>query len=90
MSKHKKNLKLINELYDYSKVLDQLPPRGDGAKRSVAVEVHQVSMQLFKRFEKSSEQDRYKIALMLLELCEQMLLDKIDDGLTVEEMFMYE
>ena len=85
-----KNLKLINELYSYSKALDFLPPRGDGAKLECAKEIHQVIGKLFKRLEKVNEKEQYTIALMLLELVEQILLDKIDDELTVEEMMLRE
>lgn len=86
----KKTNKLINTLYDYSRTLNWLPPRGDGAKMEVAKEIHQVALKLFKRLEKASDVDQYKTCLMLLELVEQMLLDKIDDDLTVEEMVMRE
>lgn len=86
----KKTNKIINELYDYSKVLNMLPPRGDGAKMEVAKEVHQVVIKLFNRVEKASEENRYKTLLMLLELVEQILLDKIDEDLTVEEMMLRE
>lgn len=86
----KKTNKLINELYDYSKTLNWLPPRGDGAKMEVAKEVHGVVLKLFNRLEKASEKQIYGTTLMLLELVEQMLLDKIDDDLTVEEMVMRE
>lgn len=86
----KKTNKMINELYDYSRTLNWMPPRGDGAKMEVAKEVHQVVLKLFNRIEKTSEENKYKTCLMLLELVEQMLLDKIDDDLTVEEMMLRE
>ena len=86
----KKNLKLINKLYDYSKSLDFLPPRGDGAKHCVAMEVHNLVLKLFNKLEKQNEKEQYETCLMLLELVEQMLLDKIDNELTVEEMMLYE
>lgn len=86
----KKTNKMINTLYDYSRTLNWLPPRGDGAKMEVAKEVHGVVLKLFGRLEKASEENRYKSCLMLLELVEQMLLDKIDDDLTVEEMMLRE
>ena len=86
----KKTNKIINTLYDYSKTLNWLPPRGDGAKMEVAKEVHGEIIKLFRKPEKSSEKQVYGTTLMLLELVEQMLLDKIDDDLTVEEMMLRE
>lgn len=82
-------LDLINELYDYSKSLDFLPPRGDGAKMEVAKEIHQVVLKLFRKSEdrNTTEKENYEIQLTLLELVEQMLLDKIDKELTVEELW---
>lgn len=82
-------LDLINKLYDYSKSLDFLPPRGDGAKMEVAKEIHQVILELFRKSEdrNTTEKENYEIQLTLLELVEQMLLDKIDKELTVEEIW---
>lgn len=87
--KTKTTLDLINELYDYSKSLDFLPPRGDGAKMEVAKEIHKVALELFRKGENKNTTDRenYEIQLTLLELVEQMLLDKIDKELTVEEIW---
>lgn len=87
--KTKTTLELINELYDYSKSLDFLPPRGDGAKMEVAKEIHKVALELFKKSEdkNTTERENYEIQLSLLELVEQMLLDKIDNELTVEELW---
>ena len=85
----KKNQKLVQELYEYSRTLEVLPPRGDGAKLEVAKEVHNLAVKLFKNLENNDEETRHATCLMLLEMAEQMLLDKIDDELTVEEMFMY-
>lgn len=87
--KVKKNQKLIQELYDYSRTLEMLPPRGEGAKLEVAKEIHNLAIKLFKNLENNDEKTRHATSLMLLEMAEQMLLDKIDDELTVEEMFMY-
>lgn len=86
----KKMQKQVDELYEYSKALDFLPPRGDGAKMAVAQEVHDLSVELFKNLEKSRGADSYYITLMLLNLVEQILLDKIGDGFTVEEMMKYD
>ena len=86
----KKTNKIINTLYNYSKTLDFMPPRGDGAKMEVAKEVHGVVMKLFRRVEKANEQKKYGTCLMLLELVEQMLLDKIDNEFSVEEMMIRE
>lgn len=87
--KTKTTLELINELYDYSKSLDFLPPRGEGAKMEVAKEIHQVILELFRKSEdrNTTEKENYEIQLTLLELVEQMLLDKIDKELTVEEIW---
>ena len=87
--KTKTTLDLINELYDYSKSLDFLPPRGDGAKMEVAKEIHKVALEIFKKSEDkhTTEKENYEIQLTLLELVEQILLDKIDNDLTVEELW---
>lgn len=85
----KKNQKLVQELYDYSRTLEMLPPSGEQAKLEVAKEIHNLAIKLFKNLEKNNEETRHATCLMLLEMAEQMLLDKIDDELTVEEMFMY-
>ena len=87
--KTKTTLDIINELYDYSKSLDFLPPRGEGAKMEVAKEIHKVVLELFKKSEdkNTTEKENYEIQLTLLELVEQMLLDKIDNELTVEELW---
>lgn len=86
----KKMQKEIAEFYEYSKALDFLPPRGDGAKMAVAQEIHDLSFDLFNRLEKSQPDKQYTICLMLLNLVEQILLDKIGDGFTVEEMIKYD
>ena len=91
MNKRKKNLKIINELYSYYQAINMLPPRGDGAKFEVAKEVHQVALKLFNKIDNSKDdREKLEISFMLLELCEQMILDLIDDGYTVKEMEMYE
>ena len=89
-SEMKKINKLVNELYEYFRVTKVMPPQGDGAKLECAKEVHQVALSLFKKLEHSNPNVRYGACLMLLELTEQMILDGIDDSLTVEEMEYYE
>lgn len=86
----KNSTKLVNKLYQYSQVLGWMPPSGDGAKMETAKEVHQVTIKLLNRFIKASADKKEEIGLMLLELVEQMILDKIDDTLTVEEMVFRE
>ena len=93
MSKKRKKkvntLELINELYDYSKSLDFLPPRGDGAKMEVAKDIHKVALEIYRKSEdkNTTEKENYEIQLTLLELVEQMLLDKVDNEFTVEELW---
>lgn len=93
MSKKRKKkvntLDLINKLYDYSKSLDFLPPRGEGAKMEVAKEIHQVVLKLLikSKDRNTTERENYEIQLTLLELVEQMLLDKIDNELTVGDLW---
>lgn len=86
----KKTNKIINELYEYFRVTKVMPPRGDGAKMECAKEVHNVTLKLFNRLEKANPNDRYKTCLMLLELAEQMVLDNIDEELSVELMEIFE
>ena len=74
----------VNEIYEYYKITKLLPPRGDGAKIECAKEVHQVVKKLLKKYSRVENQEI--IALSLLELCEQMILDNIDENLTVEEV----
>lgn len=88
--KMKKMLKRINELYDYSQSLDQLPPRGEGAKMECAKEIHNKCLTIFYALVKNECEDGKQSALLLLELVEQMLLDKIDPELTVEEVAFLE
>lgn len=81
--------KNVQSLYDYSQSLDFLPPRGDGAKDAVAMEIHQECVKfhtlLCKQLKKNP--DKFvESTMLLLELVERMLLDKIGDGYTPEEM----
>jgi hypothetical protein len=82
-------LKQIQSLYDYSQSLDFLPPRGDGAKDAVAMEIHHECIKthalLCKQLQKKPEKF-IESTMLLLELVERMLLDKIGDGYTPEEM----
>lgn len=87
----KKTLKLINELYEYFQITKAMPPRGEGAKLECAKEVHAISMKIVNKIINSKKhEDTQKICLLFLELCEQMVLDNIDEDLTVEEMQLYE
>lgn len=88
--KVKKILKRINELYDYSQSLDLLPPRGEGAKMECAKEIHEKCLTIFYALVKNEFKDSKDVTLILLELVEQMLLDKIDPELTVEEVAFLE
>lgn len=87
--KRNKILKQLQSLYDYSQSLDFLPPRGDGAKDSVAMEIHHECIKthalLCKQLGKDPE-GFIESTMLLLELVERMLLDKIGDGYTPEEM----
>lgn len=82
-------IKQLQKLYDYSQSLDFLPPRGDGAKDAVAMEIHQECIKTFNKLEKQLEKHPEKFiesTMLLLEIVERMLLDKIDGGYTPEEM----
>ena len=81
-----KILNNVNEIYEYYKITKLLPPRGNGAKIECAKEVHQVIKKLLKKY--SRVENREIITFSLLELCEQMILDNIDEDLTVEEVDM--
>lgn len=81
-----KILNNVNEIYEYYKITKLLPPRGNGAKIECAKEVHQVVKKLLKKY--SRVENREIITFSLLELCEQMILDNIDEDLTVEEVDM--
>lgn len=87
--KKNKILKQLQSLYDYSQSLDFLPPRGDGAKDAVAMEIHHECIKthalLCKQLGKDPE-GFIESTMLLLELVERMLLDKIGDGYTPEEM----
>jgi hypothetical protein len=87
--KKNKILKQLQSLYDYSQSLDFLPPRGDGAKDAVAMEIHHECIKthalLCKQLGKDHE-GLIESTMLLLELVERMLLDKIGDGYTPEEM----
>lgn len=87
--KRNKILKQLQSLYDYSQSLDFLPPRGDGAKDAVAMEIHHECIKthalLCKQLGKDPE-GFIESTMLLLELVERMLLDKIGDGYTPEEM----
>lgn len=81
--------KQFQTLYDYSQSLDFLPPRGDGAKDAVAMEIHQECEKTFNLLHKQLNKKPEKFiesTMLLLELVERMLLDKIDGGYTPEEM----
>ena len=81
--------KQIQTLYDYSQSLDFLPPRGDGAKDAVAMEIHQECGKTFDLLHKQLNKKPEKFiesTMLLLELVERMLLDKIGDGYTPEEL----
>lgn len=86
--KMKEILNNINEIYEYYKMTKILPPRGNGAKIECAKEVHQVVKKLLKKYSRVENQEA--IALSLFELCEQMILDNIDEDLTVEEVMLYD
>lgn len=79
--------KLINELYDYSQAFDYMPPRGDGAQLEAACEVHRLVNKITKKLSNQLDSNPEKFiesAALLLALVEQILLDKIDSGLTPE------
>lgn len=92
--KNRKMLKQLNSLYDYSQSLDFMPPRGDGAKDAVAMEIHKACEKTYNMMDKQlSGRHPEKIvetSLLLLELVERMLLDKVGDGYTPEEMIARE
>lgn len=78
--------KLINDLYEYSQTLDCMPPRGDGAQLEVACEVHRLVNKITKKLSKQLDNPE-KVSeyyALLVDLVEQMILDKIDSGLTPE------
>ena len=85
-----KMIKQLQKLYDYSQALDFMPPRGDGAKDAVAVEIHQESERTFNLMKKQLEgkhpEKFVETSFLLLELVERMLLDKIGGDYTPEEM----
>lgn len=86
----KKTYKQLKTLYDYSQSLTMFPPRGDGAKESVALEIHRESEKLFELMKKqlkgSKPETFVETSFMLLELVERILLDMIGDGYTIEEL----
>jgi hypothetical protein len=86
----KKMTKQLQTLYDYSQSLDFLPPRGDGAKDSVALEIHRETERTFdlmkKQLKGKHPENFVETSFLLLELVERMLLDKIGDGYTPEEL----
>lgn len=87
--KRNKILKQLQSLYDYSQSLDFLPPRGDGAKDAVAMEIHHECIKIHALLCKQLGKDPegfIESTMLLLELVERMLLDKIGDGYTPEEM----
>lgn len=90
----KKMLKQLQVLYDYSQSLDFMPPRGDGAKDAVAMEIHKETEKTYKLMEKQINgkhpEKIVETSLLLLELVERMLLDKVGDGYTPEEMMARE
>ena len=82
-------IKNVQSLYDYSQSLDHLPPRGDGAKDAVAMEIHQECVKFHTLLCKQLQNKPEKFVestMLLLELVERILLDKIGDGYTPEEM----
>jgi hypothetical protein len=85
----KKISKQIQFLYEYSQALDFLPPLGDGAKDAVAMEIYHECIKthalLCKQLQKKPEKF-VESTMLLLELVERMLLDKIGNGYTPEEM----
>lgn len=86
----KKISKQIQSLYDYSQALDFMPPRGDGAKDAVAMEIHDEVKGVFnlmiKQLKGKHPEKIVETSCLLLELVERILLDKIGDGYTPEEM----
>ena len=85
----KKIFKRLQSLYDYSHTLDYMPPRGDGAKDAVAVEIHQECKETLTLLGKQlkNKPDKFVASTVaLVDLVERMLLDKIGDGYTPEEM----
>lgn len=82
-------MKQLQKLYDYSQVLDTMPPRGDGAKDAVALEIHRECEKTFDKLHKQLTKHPEKFiesTMLLLELVERMLLDKLGEGYTPEEM----
>lgn len=85
----KKLLKQIKRLHDYRETLNALPPRGDGAKDSVAMEIHRECEKLFNKMESSIPKhiDEFiEATFVLIVLVEYLLLDKLDGGYTPEEL----
>lgn len=86
----KKISKQIESLYEYSQALDYMPPRGDGAKDAVAVEIHQEVGEVFnlilKQIKGKHPEKIVETSLLLLEVVERMLLDKIGEGYTPDEL----
>ena len=86
----KKILKQIQFLYDYSQALDFMPPRGDGAKDAVAMEIHQEVGEVFNlivnQIKGKHPEKIVETSLLLLEVVERMLLDKIGEGYTPDEL----
>lgn len=77
--------KLINKLYEYSQTLDCMPPRGDGAQLEVACEVHRLVNKITNKLSNQLDSNPEKFiesAALLVALVEQIILDKIDSGLT--------
>lgn len=86
----KKITKQLQSLYDYSQALDFLPPRGDGAKDAVAMEIHQevgkVFNSILKQIKGKHPEKIVETSFLLLEVVERMLLDKIGEGYTPDEL----
>lgn len=85
----KKLLKQIKRLHDYRDTLNTLPPRGDGAKDAVAMEIHRECEKLFNMMGKSVRKDVglfIEATFILIVLVEYLLLDKLDGGYTPEEL----
>lgn len=81
--------KQLNVLYDYSKVLNVMPPRGDGAKDAVAMEIHQACIKTFDKLynQLQKKPDKFvESTMLLLDLVENMLLDKVDPSYTPQEL----
>ena len=85
----KKLLKQIKRLHDYRETLNTLPPRGDGAKDAVAMEIHRECENFFNMMGKSVRKDVgafIEATFILIVLVEYLLLDKLDGGYTPEEL----